>query len=36
MAIHREKSIKEWPRACKVRPIEKPHPEWKDLARDGL
>jgi putative endonuclease len=30
-AIHREKTIKSWPRARKVRLIESVNPEWKDL-----
>jgi putative endonuclease len=30
-AIHREKSIKNWTRARKVRLIESMNPEWKDL-----
>ncbi len=30
-AIRREKNIKNWPRAWKVRLIEKMNPEWEDL-----
>jgi putative endonuclease len=30
-AIHREKTIKNWSRARKVRLIEAENPEWKDL-----
>lgn len=30
-AIHREKCIKEWPRAWKIELIERQNPEWKDL-----
>ena len=30
-AIHREKTIKNWPRARKVRLIESVNPEWDDL-----
>ena len=30
-AIHREKTIKNWTRARKVRLIESANPEWKDL-----
>jgi putative endonuclease len=30
-AIQREKSIKRWPRAWKVREIHKMNPEWHDL-----
>jgi len=30
-AIHREKTIKNWPRARKVRLIEAENPEWADL-----
>ena len=30
-AIHREKTIKNWPRARKVRLIESVNPDWKDL-----
>jgi putative endonuclease len=30
-AIHREKTIKNWTRARKVRLIESVNPEWKDL-----
>jgi putative endonuclease len=30
-AIRREKAIKDWDRAWKVRLIEKMHPEWEDL-----
>jgi len=31
-AIQREKNIKHWPRAWKVRLIERQNPEWADLA----
>jgi len=30
-AIQREKTMKEWPRAWKIRLIERENPEWKDL-----
>ena len=30
-AIRREKQIKEWQRAWKIRPIESMNPEWVDL-----
>ncbi|WP_421863175.1 GIY-YIG nuclease family protein [Parvibaculum sp.] len=30
-AIQREKTMKEWPRAWKVRQIERDNPEWDDL-----
>jgi putative endonuclease len=30
-AIQREKQIKEWPRAWKLRLIEAANPEWRDL-----
>ena len=30
-AIQREKNIKRWPRAWKVRLIHKMNPEWQDL-----
>lgn len=30
-AIAREKAIKEWKRAWKIRQIEEINPEWKDL-----
>ena len=30
-AIQREKTMKEWPRAWKIRPIESGNPDWKDL-----
>jgi putative endonuclease len=30
-AIYREKIIKRWPRARKIRLIEAANPEWKDL-----
>jgi putative endonuclease len=35
-AIQREKNIKEWPRAWKVRLIERLNPEWRDLYDDLL
>ena len=34
-AIRREKQMKEWKRAWKLRAIEEMNPEWKDLY-DGL
>jgi putative endonuclease len=34
MAIAREKQIKGWNRAWKIRLIEKTDPEWRDLASD--
>jgi len=34
-AIHREKQMKEWKRAWKLRVIEEMNPDWKDLY-DGL
>jgi putative endonuclease len=30
-AIQREKTMKEWPRAWKIRQVESVNPEWKDL-----
>ena len=30
-AIQREKTMKEWPRAWKIRLIESGNPEWEDL-----
>jgi len=30
-AIQREKTMKEWPRAWKIRTIERGNPEWDDL-----
>lgn len=30
-AIQREKTMKEWPRAWKIRLIERANPEWDDL-----
>jgi putative endonuclease len=30
-AIQREKTMKEWPRAWKIRLIERANPEWEDL-----
>ncbi len=30
-AIQREKTMKEWPRAWKIRLIERGNPEWEDL-----
>ena len=30
-AIRREKAIKEWRRACKIKPIEDMNPYWHDL-----
>ncbi len=34
-AIVREKRIKEWRRAWKIRPIEQMNPEWVDLFDDA-
>ena len=34
-AIQREKQLKKWNRAWKIRLIEKHNPEWKDLYDDG-
>ncbi len=33
-AIQREKTMKEWPRAWKIRQLESVYPEWKDLYRE--
>ena len=33
-AIRREKQIKKWNRAWKVRLIEKTNPDWRDLLED--
>lgn len=33
-AIHREKCIKEWKRAWKIRLIEETNPDWKDLYEE--
>jgi putative endonuclease len=33
-AIQREKTIKHWPRAWKVRLIHGMNPEWKDLYNE--
>ena len=35
-AIAREKSIKKWHRAWKLRLIEEANPEWRDLAEELL
>ena len=35
-AIMREKAIKKWERACKLRLIEEYNPEWRDLSEDFL
>ena len=35
-AIAREKAIKKWNRAWKLRLIEEVNPEWRDLAEDLL
>jgi putative endonuclease len=35
LAIKREKQLKKWNRAWKIRLIEKHNPEWKDLFHDG-
>ncbi|ANK82902.1 MAG: hypothetical protein TEF_20420 [Rhizobiales bacterium NRL2] len=32
MAIRREKRIKRWPRAWKLKTIEASNPDWRDLA----
>jgi len=34
VAIAREKAIKEWKRAWKIRLIEEANPEWRDLYRE--
>ncbi|CAN5544804.1 GIY-YIG nuclease family protein [soil metagenome] len=34
-AIQRERHVKKWRRAWKVRPILTHNPEWKDLAGEG-
>ena len=36
LAIHREKSLKKWPRAWKIALIEKHNAEWRDLYEDIL
>jgi putative endonuclease len=33
-ALEREKNIKEWKRAWKLKLIEKTNPDWKDLYND--
>lgn len=33
-AIQREKTMKEWPCAWKIRTIEEANPEWNDLYED--
>jgi putative endonuclease len=35
-AISREKAIKEWKRAWKIRLIENRNPEWKDIYNELL
>ncbi len=35
-AIAREKRIKKWNRAWKLRLIEEVNPEWRDLSEDGF
>ena len=35
-AITREKAIKEWKRAWKIRLIENRNPEWKDIYNELL
>jgi putative endonuclease len=35
-AIEREKQIKSWRRAWKIRLIEETNPEWRDLSKDFL
>ena len=34
LAIQREKRIKEWKRAWKIRLIEEINPDWRDLSRE--
>jgi putative endonuclease len=36
VAIAREKAIKEWQRAWKIRLIQEINPEWKDLYDELL
>jgi putative endonuclease len=36
VAIAREKAIKEWKRAWKIRLIQEANPEWKDLYDELL
>lgn len=33
-AIRREKRLKRWPRAWKIRSVEAGNPEWRDLYKD--
>ncbi len=33
-AIRREKRLKKWPRAWKIKIIEETNPDWKDLYED--
>jgi putative endonuclease len=35
-AIAREKAIKEWKRAWKIKLIEEVNPDWRDLYEDLL
>ena len=35
-AIQREKRLKKWSRAWKIRLIEEMNPEWKDLATEAF
>lgn len=35
-AIQREKTLKRWPRAWKIRTVEQDNPEWRDLYEDIL
>jgi len=35
-AIAREKQLKKWNRAWKVRPVEETNPDWRDLYPDLL
>jgi putative endonuclease len=35
-AIQREKRLKKWNRAWKVRLIEEMNPEWKDLSKEAF
>jgi putative endonuclease len=32
LAIQREKTLKRWPRAWKIRLIQKLNPDWRDLG----
>jgi putative endonuclease len=35
-AIQREKRLKKWNRAWKIRLIEEMNPEWRDLATEAF